>query len=157
MVKNLKGRHYLDGIVPESDIELMEHAAHQHKQFNNIEFKILKVAGDITIKVTQGRNAAGAYHDVKRLVEIVHETFGRFFPGKRLIVHPVPFQESPAAAVDKQWVCDKMLKTGTRLKDLAADTGIDKTQLSRIINPESDFVLSQPMKALFWYYFLAKE
>jgi hypothetical protein len=151
----LKNIHMLSDLDQKS-VDLMEHAALQHKRYSNITFKIVEVAPKkVIIQAVQGKSAAGNYQTQKRLVEIVHETFDRFFPGKKIHVHAVPFKESMANRVDPDWIRGKMTATGIRLKDIASDTGIDYTQLSALITGVNP--LSQPMKALFWYYFLSKE
>jgi len=137
------------------DIDKMEHAALQHKRYSNITFKIVGVLpGKIIFKPVQGKNAGGNYFSIKRLIEITHETFDRFFPGKKILVQPVVFKESPANKVDATWINDRMLHLGVKLKDIASDTGIDYTQLSSLVSGSRP--ISQPMKALFWFYFESK-
>lgn len=136
--------------------EMIEHAAVQHYRHNNIIFKLIEYQPQkkVIIQATQGKNAAAVYHDKKRLIEIVSETFGRFFPDIKINVQPIPFEESPATKVDAAWISKQMHQTGTRLKDIAADTGLNYTHLSELINGGE---LSQAMKALFWFYFLSKK
>lgn len=150
----LKNIHLLDDIKP-GDLDKMEFAAVQHKRHSNIDFKIVEYKPkSVIIQTVQGKNAGGNYFPKKRLIEIVHETFDRFFPERKVNVHPVPYEESQANKVDSKWINEKMLATGTKLKDIAVDTGIDYTQLSSLVS--GDRPLSQPMKALFWYYFACK-
>ncbi len=152
LIKNL---HLLTE-MKSNDVDLMEYAALQHKRHSNITFKILKVLPkEVTFQITQGKCAADNYQSKKRLVEIVHETFDRFFPGRRILVHPIPYQAPAVNEVTPQWINRKMEETGTRLKDIAAETGLDYPYLSTLINDRNP--LSQPMKALFYYYFLSKE
>jgi hypothetical protein len=151
----LKNIHLLDDIK-QSDLDKIEFAAVQHKRYSNIDFKIVEYSPKkVIIQASQGKNAGSNYFDKKRLIEIVHETFDRFFKDKKIHVHPIEFVESRANQVDAKWIQDKMLKTGCKLKNIANDTGIDYTQLSSLVS--GDRALSQPMKALFWYYFLSKE
>lgn len=151
----IKNFHLLDDL-PEQQKSKMEYAAVQHSRMNNLSFKIVEVdPKSITIQVVQGKNAARAYHPQKRLIEIVHETFDRFFPNKKIRVHAVPFIESPANDVDADWINAQMLSAGIRLKEIAADTGVDYTQLSSLVSGARP--LSQPMKALFYFYFLARQ
>lgn len=132
----------------------MEHAAIEHKRWNNITFKIVE-ADPLIIQVTQGKNAAGAYHDQKRLIEIVHETFDRFFPDQKIKVHPIPYVQPESDKVDPKWINEQMLRTGTRLKHIAEETGIDYTHLSALVNGSKP--LSAPLKALFYFYFKTKK
>jgi len=134
----------------------MEHAALQHQRYGNITFKIIDINDKkVVIQVAQGKNAQANYQTAKRLIEIVTETFGRFFGDRKINAGPIPFVESPANQVDYKWIQKQMEKQDLKLKDIANDTGIDKTQLASVIS--GDRPLSQPMKALFWYYFAAKE
>lgn len=155
MANKLKNIHYLHD-VGDKEKEMMEHAAGEHLRFGNITFKIIKYDGDlVAIRVSQEKNAAGAYHDVKRLVEIVRETFDRFFPGKEVHVNAVEYIQSPAADVTPKWINKMMLETETKLKDICNDTGLDKSNISPLVNGEKP--LSQSMKAMFYYYFLSKK
>lgn len=135
-------------------MEKMEHAAREHKQFGNIDFKFIEVgnAKKAVIQISQGKSTV--QHDKKRLIEIAHETIDPFMPGWKIHVQPIVYLESPAASVTPEWVKNKMISTGTKLKDLAHDTGLDYTSLSGVINESKP--LTQVMKALFYYYFIAK-
>lgn len=151
---HVKNMHLLTD-ADQAQRDLMDHAATEHSRHNNISFKIIEYGPKkVIIQAAQGKNAAAVYHNKKRLIEIVNETFGRFFPAQKIIVQPIPFEESPATKVNADWINKKMLHTGTRLKDIAADTGLNYTHLSELVNGGE---LSQAMKALFWFYFLSKE
>jgi hypothetical protein len=151
LIKNFR---LLKGFSNE-DLEMMEHAAVVHQRYNNITFKIIEINDKkVIIQAVQGKNAAEKYFEQKRLVEIVHETFDRFFKGRTMNVHAVPFVESPANKVTAEWIRNKMTETGTKLKDMAVDTGVDYSYLSSLTNGSDP--LSQPIKALFYYYFKLK-
>lgn len=150
---HVKNMHLLTDAGKEQK-ELMDHAAVEHHRHNNITFKIIEYSPKrVIIQVAQGKNAAAVYHNKKRLIEIVSETFGRFFPDTKISAQPIPFEESPATKVNAEWINKQMLHTGTRLKDIAAETGLNYTHLSELVNGGE---LSQAMKALFWFYFLSK-
>jgi len=151
LIKNLR---LISQDVSEDVLSKMEHAALEHQRHSSITFKIVEYdVNKIVIQAVQGKNATGIYHSQKRLIEIVHETFDRFF--KKIQVHAIPFKESLAQKnVTPAWINKQMLDKGTSLKQLSEDTGIDKTQLSSLIT--GDRTLSAPMKAMFWYYFLSK-
>jgi hypothetical protein len=151
LIKNL----HLLSEMNARDIELMEHAALQHKKFSNITFKFVKTGDQVIVRILQGKSEAGNYQPAKRLIEIVHETFDRFFPGKKIVVHPVPYQEPKVNEVTAKWIQERMEETGTRLKDIADDTGLGYTNLSALIN--GTVPLTQPMKAVLFYYFKSKE
>lgn len=152
LIKNI---HLLEDISDKEKVK-MEHAALEHNRHNGITFKIVdNKPKSVSIQITQSKNSAGVYHPQKRLIEIVHETYDRFFADKKVHVHAIPFIESPANKVNVEWVNKKMFDAGIKLKDIAADTGIDYTQLSSLVTGDRN--LSQPMKALFYYYFLSKK
>jgi hypothetical protein len=152
----IKNIHLLNNQVKQIDLDRMEHAALQHKRYSNLDFKIVEYGPKkLIIQIAQGKNAGGNYFDKKRLIEIVHETFDRFFKDHKIHVHPIEYIDSKANKVDSKWIQDKMLSGEIKLKEIAADTGIDYTQLSSLVS--GDRPLSQPMKALFWYYFSYKE
>lgn len=150
----IKNIHLLVPVLKEGLISKMEYAGHEHRRNANITFKIVEVTDKkIVFQVVQGKSAQNNYQTAKRLVEIVSETFGRFFPDRKIIANAVPYKEPDCNHVTHEWIVDKMKETGTRLKKIADDTGIDYPNLSTIVNGGS---ISQPMKAMFWYYFLAK-
>lgn len=152
----IKNGHKLEGILKPADIDKMEHAALEHKRYANITFKILDVDDkSVTIRVSQEKSAAENYQDQKRLAAIVQETFGRFFKDRKIHARAFPYKLPPSSKVDSKWILNQMNQTGIGLKQLEEDTGLLKSQLSAVINGVKP--LSQPMKALFWFYFLAKQ
>jgi len=156
-MSRIKNFHLLTD-TSEEDKLLMEHAALDHMRYSNISFKFVEVTpSKVTIQVTQGKSAQLNYQDKNRLIEIVRETFGRFFTDKKILVHPVPYQDAACNVVNPKWISESMLKYKVKLKHIAADTGISYTYLSNVINGDDDKDLSQPMKAFFWYYFLSKK
>lgn len=152
----IKNLHLLADTVKPGDIDKMEIAALQHRRHANITFKFLEASKEnVVIQVTQAKSAAGNYFPRNRLADIVTETFGRFFKDRKIFARPMPFQEPEPDKVDHKWIEAKMLNTGTRLKDIASETGLDYSQLSSLVSGNRP--LSQPMKALFYYYFRTKE
>jgi hypothetical protein len=138
------------------DLEKMEAVALAHRKISGITFKIVDYNDKkVIIQIVQGKHAARNYHPPRRLVEIVHETFDRFFPDHRVMVQPIPFKESPVNKVDPEWIRKRMLREHIKIKDIAEDTGIDRSQLNALISGNRP--LSQPMKALFWLYFQVKQ
>lgn len=155
IIKNL---HLLESTntMRGTDLDKMEQAALMHRRISNITFKITEMSDNmITFQVVQGKSSAENYFNQKRLVEIVKETFGKFFPGKKVLGHAIVYKEPAPSIVDIKWINKMMLDTGTKLKTISEETGIATSQISAILNEHTE--LSQPMKALFWYYFLAKQ
>lgn len=153
---HIKNIHLLTDIVTPADIKKMEHAAQLHKRYSNITFKVIEVTDKkVVFRVEQGRSSAGNYQSGKRLIEIVHETFARFFPDHRINAGPVPYRQPGPDQVTPEWIVKKMKATGTRLKAIADDTGLNYSYLSAITNGHEQ--LSQVTKAVFWYYFKTME
>jgi predicted acetyltransferase len=141
--------------IDEKSLEKMEHAAEQHSRHSGINFRIEEYnEKSVTFQITQEKNATGIYHDRKRLIEVVHETFDRFFPDKKVKVHAIPYLPAAPSVVDAKWISAKMLATGTTLKQMHQDTGIDYTSLSALAGGVRP--LSQTAQAMFYFYFLSK-
>lgn len=151
LIKNL---HLLDSF-PEETLSKMEHAALQHHRYSNITFKIISKGNDgINIEIRQGKSPSENYFNAKRLVEITKETFGPLLADIKLKVGTQPYTPPVVDVVDPDWINKEMFQTGTKLKDIAKDTGIDYTNLSAMVNGKRE--ISQVMKALFYFYFKAK-
>lgn len=155
-MNEIKNLQKLEGIVNSDDQVLMEMAAKEHRKYSNITFKILQAdAKEVIIEITQGRSAAGNYQTAKRLIAIVHETYDRFFKGKKIHVRPNPYQQPDCNQVTPEWVAMQMSKSGLKLKTIADETGMDYGNLSEITSGK--LAMSQPMKVALWYYFLSKK
>lgn len=154
---HLKNIHRLSWLS-EVDKEKMEHAAREHFRHSNIVFKIEhadSTTHTVVFNVTQEKSSAGAYHSRSRLIQVVHESFDRFFRGWKVLVHPHPYIESPVTNVDVSWIQNKMEKNGIKMKDILADTSLNGPYLRSIVAGSEP--LSQIMKSFFYYYFKAKE
>lgn len=150
----LKNVNRLTGI-PLCDIEKMELAACEHARFNSIKFKVESYDDrSVVFNISQGKNSAGAYHNKSRLIQIVHETFDRFFPGRKVLVHAFPYIDAPVNKVTDEWIRKQMHAKGIKLKDIEHDTGMNYAYLSSLTNGNEP--LSQGMKSMFYYYFLSK-
>jgi hypothetical protein len=155
----IKGLHYLKD-VPQNSIAEMERIALPLWQNFYLVFKIEGITVDeVTMKVTQER-AAPDYPGIhlytkNELTKIVKTEFGNFFPGRIISVRPYEFIPNPVMDVNSKWIEEKMLETGTRLKDIVAETGLNKTYLSTLINGVDP--LSDMAKAMFYFYFLSKK
>lgn len=134
----------------------MEQVALIHWQQTKIQFKILKVEGDkVVIGVTQAKISDGQYLSKKELEAKAHAAFDQHLPGKKVVVHSSPHEESPALKVTPEWIKKKMEKHGVSLKEMSEETGLNNTQLSPLTTGSKP--LSDAMKAMFYFYFRAKE
>jgi hypothetical protein len=156
MMENIiKGLHLLKDVA-KPDIDQMEGMAKMYWQEYAITFQIIKVTdSDITIRVTQGNTPDGKYHNAAALIGFTRLVFDIYFPSHKVLVHPAPHVMNPVDVVTAEWIRDKMLTTGTRLKDIVAETGLNKSYLSTLTNGADP--LSDMAKAMFFYYFLSKE
>ncbi len=151
----IKGLHKLDPNEID-EVDKLEYAGLMHRRHNNITFKIAEVTEkQVSIQASQGKNPSGNYFSKKRLIELVQETFTRHLPNKRIVAHAIPYEESPVNKVDEKWIQAQMLETGTKLKDIVRETGLNNTQLSTMLNGGKPF--SQVMKAMFYFYFMSKK
>jgi hypothetical protein len=57
---------------------------------------------------------------------------------------------SPAAIVDRLWIEKKMQEKGVRIKQIAFDTGVDRTSISDWVTGKRS--MGQIVKAMFYFY-----
>lgn len=154
----IKNIDKLGHLISQDDLQRLDIGALLHRKHSNISFKVVDVDTDnypgdsfkLVVKTEQGKSAAGNYTDKRGLIDLTRELFGKLV-GKAVIdVQPIPYSPAPVEVVDTKWIQDKMLNKGVRIKDIVADTGIDKTNLSAWINGVRP--MSQPVRAMFYYY-----
>jgi len=151
----LKGIHLLKGMDQKTLKEIEKDAFTMWLEFR-VTFKVFKVTDkDVTIGCTQMKTQDFNYKTQKELITITHHAFDRHFPGRKVQVHATIYQDSPAQKIDPAWIKKKMEDYGIPLKTIAADTGLDNTQLSPLITGSKP--LSDAMKAMFYFYFKSKE
>ena len=151
----IKNSHLLTDIS-DADKLLMEHAALEHAKYSSIKFKIISCDSKaVVIQVVQGKSAQLNYQDKHRLIEVVRETFGRFFGTRKITVNAVPYQEAKCNVVNAAWLASTMKETGTKLKHIAEDTGLNYANLSTYMQGEKE--IPQLLKAMLYYYFQSKK
>lgn len=150
LIKNI---HLLQWLNEESALKL-EQVALAHQRYSAISFKIKSVdAEEVTIITTQGKSFHENQHAQKRLIEITKEMFSGGVEGRRVLVQAVPYVASPTEVVSPEWIRQQMSRYKLALKVMATETGINKSSLSSVIT--GDKPLSDPMRAMFFYYFKA--
>ncbi|RQO74254.1 hypothetical protein DBR43_02320 [Pedobacter sp. KBW06] len=172
-MNTIKNIHKIDQLISARDLAKLEEGAKLHLRHSNISFKIMGIsANGLFIKTEQGKHLSENYADEHRLIELTKDLFIKpkytldFDPGDilnepgeidraKIMVHAYPYVVSPIDKVDSKWVNEQMLKTGTKAKDIAAETGIEKTNISPWINDKKP--MSQIVKAMFYYYFASKK
>jgi hypothetical protein len=152
IIKNLASIR--EHLAPE-DIEAINEGARMHRRFSNIDFTILSSKDKtLIVHVRQGESDAENYLDQRTLITRTKELFGKFLPGWKIKVQAAPFKENPVKGVDHIWLAKKMLDTHTRTKDIEADTGISKANISAWVNNLKP--MSQIVQAMFYFYFMCK-
>ncbi|WP_207533209.1 XRE family transcriptional regulator [Desertivirga arenae] len=149
----IKGIERLQGIISDQEISQLNKAANTHKKFSNIVFEIEQAdEGELAVLVEQEQNSSGNYANQRTLIKRAHEVFDKVVPGSiKLNVKAQEYFESPTAKVTPQWIEQQMLDKEVRIKQIAFDTGINKSDISAWINGIKP--MSQIVKALFYYYF----
>lgn len=87
------------------------------------------------------------------LIKSTEKIFTKYFPKKKLDIQPYPFIVS-VIEMNPKTIQAEIKRLDIRSKDISRETGIEYTQLTALITGKRP--LSQPMKALFYYYFLVK-
>jgi hypothetical protein len=149
----VKNFHLLNGILSEENLDLLTHGALQYRKFARISFKILSVSdGTIKVQTVQGKTPQGNFADEETLIQRTKELFGKFLPNYKIIVNATEYRESPAEQVTPEFIRHNMTELKIKVKDLVSDTGIDRANIAAWMNGNRD--MSQPVKALLYYYFL---
>jgi hypothetical protein len=143
----------LTDILSDEAIKRLEAGAKQQKKHNNIEFEILSVNDHvITIGTEQLENSSGNYANFRMLAKRTSDLFGKHLPQSyKLEVQPVEFIVSPSAVVTPEWIGQKMLEKGIRIKQIVFETGINRNNVSDWANGKKP--MSQIVKAMFYFYF----
>lgn len=151
---SIKNLHLLTDIT-DKEKAMIEHAGKMHIQFGGIYFAIIEYSPDrVIIKAEQGINPFDIYQNKERLIQIVHETFGRFFTHKEIVVNTIVYKENPVDRINVKWIKQKMQETGIRLNRIAEDSRILFADLEAVINGKQP--LSNQLKAFFYFYFESK-
>lgn len=141
--------------ITEKEKAMIEYAGKMHVQFGGIYFSIIEYSPDrVVIKAAQRNSPFEVYHTKEKLTHIVHETFGRFFTHKEIVVNAIPYKENPVDRVNLKWIKEKMQETGIRLNRIAEDSRIPFAELEAAINRKQP--LSNHLKAFFYFYFESK-
>lgn len=98
------------GLSPEQ-LQTLQNRAELHRRFSNIDFKVVEVRPDAAVLlIRQGRSHAENYFPVKRLIEILHETFDDLVGDRKIEPRPYPYRASPPDAVTPAWLQDQRQK-----------------------------------------------
>jgi len=143
---------HLLGELPEVALEKIEQAAQFQFEKNNVRFKILECSPEkVMITVKQTEFETETYFSKKELITIARSIFDKYFPGRKVVMVPLNFIESPASKIDYKWIQQKMIATDTDTNDFCAATGLSKADVNDFIHGNKR--MPQHMRALFWFYF----
>ncbi|WP_342327611.1 hypothetical protein [Pedobacter sp. FW305-3-2-15-E-R2A2] len=139
-----------DVLTPDAIVRVQNEASNYLKQ-DNLFFTVLSYEQEgLTVKVEQDRPLTEKIYTFDELVFIAKDLFGRYIINE-VFAHPHPYVESPAEVVNGKWVQLHMNHYEIRLKNVAFQTGIDKTNLSAWINEKRP--MSRIVKAMFFNFF----
>lgn len=141
--------------LSDQDRGTLEAGALLHQRYSNITFKVISAdEKELKVQTVQGKHLSENYADVKTLVARTKELFSKFFSGK-IHVHPNVYVENQISLIDGDWVRNRMESLGVKVVDIQKDTGISKANISAWAGGLRP--MSQPVKAMFYYYFLMAE
>lgn len=137
---------------PEDVINEMKLISESLKISDNISLKIVEYGNSkLIIQASQAETETGLYQSQKQIIQLIHDRFDNLFDGLKIIVHAIPFLQSPADIVNDKWLNKKMLLSGKSVKMISAETGLERFQITNLLSGKIQF--SKTEKALFYYYF----
>jgi hypothetical protein len=145
----------LTKIYTEQEIAEINQAVKEWISSENIEFTIrsttaVGVFKSVSVRVTQNYLESGVYFDRATLISKTEEIFKPYLLGRMLYIDVIPYRPVITDIVTPEWLEERMVKRGVRVKDIATDTGIDRTSLSGWISGLRP--MSQSVKAMFYFY-----
>ncbi len=149
----IKNIHLLKSVVDEQSIERLEHGALQYRRFARITFKIIYFKDNtLTIEVRQDKSPAENYLKAAEMIRKTKELFSNIVPmSVKINVNAIPYQDPIVEIVTPEYIRHFMTENKIKVKNLADATGVDATNISAWMNGVRD--MSQPVKAMFYYYF----
>lgn len=154
----IKNIHNLVPFITENQLEKLEEGALQYRRFARISFKIVALGHTpnkvltITIEVRQDKSPSENYLKAAELHQRAKDLFKPYLPEDVLFYsNALPYVESPTEKVTPEYLRHFMTEYKIRIKDIVADTGLDKSNVSAWVNGTRD--MSQIVKAMFYYYF----
>ncbi|MFA6084236.1 hypothetical protein [Mucilaginibacter sp.] len=147
----------LSKVYSEEEIKRIDEAVREWNTSDRIEFKIQStvisgVFKSVAVRVSQPFNESGIYLDRATLISKTEAIFKPFLYGRMLYVDAHPYKPVIIDIVTPEWLEKRMVERGVRVKDIAIDTGIDRTSLSGWISGLRP--MSQPVRAMFYFYLI---
>lgn len=103
--------------LSETDLATLTTRADLHRRFSNITFKVVEEKpGSVVLLVRQQRSHAENYFSVKRLIEILHETFDDLVGGRKIEPRPYAYVPAPPDAVTPEWLQEQRQKKTPKLR-----------------------------------------
>jgi predicted XRE-type DNA-binding protein len=151
-MSTIKNIDKLQDLLSSEELKQMDVAAAVHKSQSNITFSILKVDNNIThIETVQSETRSGKYANEATLLKKTHEVFDKWLLNQLLQIDVSTHMPSPTSIVTTEWVERKMKEKGVAIKQIAFDTGVDRSSISNWISGKKS--MSQLIKAMFYFYF----
>lgn len=153
----IKNIHLLKPHLSEKLISDLEQGASLYRRHSRITFKILRLADNVlTVETRQDKSPAENYLDGKTLYERTKELFAanELPEGIKLHINTIPYKPSPTEIITPEYIRHFLTDLKIKVKDVAADTGVDKTNISAWVNGTRE--MSQIVKAMFYYYLETK-
>lgn len=145
----------LKEFVSKDQYEDLKNKLDLQSRFNSIEFDIIRINDEsVLIRTTQDKSFTGVYFDNKRLYEITLETFKEILSPHQVQVHTFPQLVSPCDKITPEFVMATMGRFKIKNKEFETAFGVHKTTISAWVNDLRP--MSQPVKAMFYYYFISK-
>lgn len=141
-------------LLNDSNADKLEHIASLAKRHSRIYYYFLREDGNaVYLRVEQKKSPAENYLNQKDLISRTKKTFQKFTQ-KKIHVHAVEYKPAPPEIVDGQWTKSWMNRFKIRLKDLSAELGIPKADLSGMLNGHKP--IGNRTKAAIFYFMMTK-
>ncbi|MEO6524504.1 MAG: helix-turn-helix transcriptional regulator [Mucilaginibacter sp.] len=155
-MKVILGVEKLEKIFSKQQILELEIAIGEWKEEDSVEFRIKStqisdIYKCISVKVIQPKTQSGSYLHEHEMVSITENIFKPYLTaGTFLVVKAYPHKSVVVNVVTPNWLEERLVKKGVRVKDLALMTGINRTNISAWVNGSRP--MSQPVKAMFYFF-----
>lgn len=145
----------LKKILDPAVYELLESKVQLQRRYANIEFKILELTDTTArIRISQDMSFHRNHFDNDRLYEIALETFQEALAPRIVSVNTIAYIESPADVIDSDYLSGVLRKNKVKNKDIQAELGLHKTNISAWINGKRP--MSKTVRNMFYWYLKAK-
>ena len=155
-MKGLENKQLLDNLLSAAELQALERRVLECGKEFDVYFKLVDIGEQaLEVRVTQGRRQAEAGFTGKQLADLAKQLFAPFFPGWQIDAGAVVATNIACNVVTPAWIVLQLQKYRVRLHTISKETGIPDNVLRNILHGKGK--LTQPLKAMFWYYFRVRE